>query len=124
MRMERKELIFPSLKGINCGIKTMFQDYIDWSIYMLNWDDELIPLHVRGEEDFLYFFFPSSSHPRDLSKGVFTYCGCLVRENECIEFKESMSCNLYLSMVWIYHDIFLLYDYNIKKWVLSRILIP
>ena len=120
----QKVIGFSSLMGIDCGVKAVFQDYNDTFTHMLDRDNDVIPLHKIREKWCITSIFASSTCPRDLSKGVLRYYDYLIKGGNKVEPRKPMCFEDYQSMVRVYKDVFLLYDINTRKWVLSRIIIP
>lgn len=124
IKMEYNVGQYSSLMGINCGIKVVFRDNDEALTYTLSWDNEVTPLRQIWEPGDISAIFVSSSNPKDLSRAVIMYSDYLVKGEVKIEFTEPVKLQRCNSIVRIYRDIFLLYDLNVKKWVLSRITIP
>lgn len=111
-----------SLTGIDCNIKAVFRDYDDKCTYTLNNDNSVTKVHKR-KLDGLSAIFPSSSNPKNIKNAVFkhpndlTKCGNNINTNGLTEPRSSYS------VVRVYKDIFLAYDWNTDSWVLIRIVV-
>ena len=112
---------FSSLMGIDCRVRIVFQDDNKYT-YILNWNNEVIPLYENKEED-LTSLFVSTTHLRDLLKCVLKYDSYFVKEEKQIKFTQPVKLDWCYSIVRVYKDVFMLYDMNMRKWVLSRIII-
>ena len=110
--------------GIDCGVKSVFQDEDNRFIYTLDWNNKVTPLHEIREEKSVTSTFASSSNPKDISKCVLRYGDCFIKGGNKVKPKEPIRFKPDQSVIRIYRDIFLLFDTNTKKWVLSRIIIP
>ena len=111
-----------SVTGISCDVKTVFQDYDNRHTYTLNNDNLLI--EVSGEVGYgeVTTLLSSTSNPKDIENAVFKYrCELIKDENEIDTSSQIMFKGEY-SVVRVYRDIFLAYDW-IAKWILLRIIV-
>ena len=110
-----------SLTGIDCGTKVVFQG--GNITYALNTDNTISEVGER-QNSLLTTVFPSSTDPTDLRKAAFKYYGHLVFGGKKVEFWGPFKLEWFYSVVRVYKDIFLLYNWNTRSWVLSRIIVP
>ena len=110
-----------SLTGIDCGAKTVFNSNDYW-IYTLNVDDTVAQV-VGKQYGTLAALFPSTSSPKSVKDAVFMYGECFMKDGKWINTYQPIK--FYgRSIVRVYRDIFLAYDYKTRSWVLVRILVP
>ena len=114
---------FASLMGTDCGVKAVFEDFPAGCTHTLHWDNTITHLYdSRGGE--LSSLFASSSSPWDLSKALLRYGSYLIKGSNKIKLAQPVSLEEDYSITRICNDIFLLYDNNIRRWVLCRIIVP
>lgn len=113
-----------SLTGIDCGIKALFksENTYNYNTYALNMDDSETKVVKKQYNEFTTVF-PSTTNSKNIKDAVFKYDSNLVKGKKKIDTSKLIKFGGY-SVVRIYKDIFLAYDYSSKSWVLIRILVP
>lgn len=115
-------LPYTSLTGIGCGVGTMFEA-TEREIYILRTDGTAFGPLAKS-----YMFpncaLPSNSEPSDLGRMVLMYGSHLsIGEREVI-VREPIMFDGNQSVVRVYRDVFLVFDKGVRRWVLSRIIVP
>ena len=76
----------------------------------------------------LYNVFPSSSDTSNLKSAAYREGNYLIYKDRAVFVSSPIkfSNDIYsgMSVIRVYRDVLLLYDYNTNQWVLSRIVIP
>ena len=67
--------------------------------------------------------FPSSSDTSNLKSAVYREDKYLIYKDKVVKVSSPIEFNNYMSIVRLYKDVFLLYDYNTREWVLCRIVV-
>ena len=109
-----------SFTGVDCGVRGMFMSS-NRCTYILNMDNT-VTLVGGGQDYALTTLLPSSSNPKSLKDAVFVFYNSLVRAEKKIDTGHLIKFSGD-SLVRVYRDIFLAYDYNIESWVLVRIIV-
>ena len=118
---EKKIWTVGSLTGIDCGVEAIFQDCNDRCTYVLDVNNKITK--VNEEQDiWLTTVFPSISNPKDIRNGLFKYVSSLMKRGSWIDTNSLIVFDGNYSVVRIYKNIFLVYDNNIKSWVLINVI--
>ena len=121
INVEKKPRSMASFTGIDCNAKAVFQSWDDMCTYILNNDNTITK--VTGEQNnWITTLFPSASNPRNISNAMFKYDWDFIKCKSMMDTDDLMEFDYY-SVVRVYRDIFLAYDYNINSWILVRILV-
>lgn len=111
-----------SFTGIDCNIRAVFQDYDNRCTYTLNTDNTVTK--VNEEQNDLSTLFPSTSDINNINDVVFEYGGELRKNRNRIDTNKLIYFDDYYSVIRVYRDVFLTYDWCKKSWVLVRIITP
>ena len=128
-----------SFTGIACGLKAVFyaceeeknniyeeeeeEEYYcyHYCTYTLNMDNTITKLSERQDYG-LTILFPLASNPENINNAIFKYCDLMKYGNK-IDISHLIRFGNY-SVIRVYRDIFLVYEWNIESWVLVRIVVP
>ena len=109
--------------GIDCGIKTMFYNHDNHKTYILDEYNAVINMD-RADLDIAENILPSNSNSKNITDAVFLCHNSIILGEKTIEVKQMNALCEGHSLVRIYKDVFLVYNKEIKSWVLIRIFVP
>ena len=110
-----------SLTGIDCGVKAVSRGD-DYDVYALHEGDSVKSLR-KIDSDFS-MVFPSSTTPTNLKNAAPKNKNIIVCRGKKVEFQGPTKSWDNHSTIWVYRDLFLLFDHTYKCWVLARIVVP
>ncbi len=116
-----------NMGGIDTNVKSVFRDYDNnyiYSLYSNNRVSEITSIYKGG----LSNVFPSLSDTSNLKSAAYREGNYLIYKDKAADVSSPIrfSGNIYpsISVVRVYKDVFLLYDYNTDEWVICRIVVP
>ena len=112
-----------SFTGIDSDVKAVFQSNDDWRTYTLNNDNTVTKVDERRNR-WLRALFPSTSNPTNIRDAVFKYWDVLMKDGNWIDTSRMIEFEYNYSVIRVYRDVFLAYDWKKESWVLVRIIVP
>lgn len=117
----RKVSSVACLTGVGCNVEAVFKDNDDKCTYALNRNSTVTRVSERHEGD-LTAMFPSAAEPGNIARAVLKYWdfvkgGNSVSMNRLMEFDGD-------SVVRVFRDVFLGYDYETRSWAVFRLINP
>lgn len=112
-----------SFTGIDCGVKAIFQNDDHDETYVLNTDNTLTMI----DGNFSYIqsaVLPSAANTKDITDAAFKYEYDLMKGENKLDTRRLIEFECNRSLIRVYKDIFLVYDYNTESWVLFRLIVP
>lgn len=111
-----------SLLGVDVGVRCIFRDRKDRCTYALDEDSSVAKL-CKKEGNRVKSFFAHSSDPYSLESGMTVYERCLRKNDVKHPLGKQLNFGCDDSIVRLYKDVFMFYDYRQSQWVVSRVVV-
>ena len=122
VHIEKELGIMYLFTGTDCGVEVMFEYHNDKRLNIIGPDGTVT--EQDNEQCYnSYIVFPSASNPNSIKDAAFGSWNYLERRGKKIDTKRLVTFYP-RSVIRIYKDIFLDYNYNGGTWVLVRVVVP